>query len=542
MELIGDRRGPAAPGPLAARRATGGTLAPDATLDELGVLDGETVRLGPRPRPRPPPCSRPCSTRWPCPRRAAARRPRPGDRATSGRRGRVRRFGGRPCRSGRAAPGRRKPHRLRLAAARRTRWGRQRSPGVALGRPMLPTDARTRRGAGAFIADSPRRGTGPCALARYRSPAAAGWGGLPGPPGAARLLSAAVAAGTAAALAQVAVRTVVPALVGAVVAAVLAAAAAVARLQFDLAVPVSPLPSPLPRSRAGPLLPRGSRCGCPACPGPCVAADARGWSPRTPVRTCCRPPSSPPAPGWPAAELAGLSGGFAVVAAMAAPPAATGGWAGWTGPALAAAVAAVLLLRARGFADAGDRPGAPVGRLGGRSRAGRTRRGRRRSGRSPAGALILIGAAGITIATRAGRRPPARPWPATGRGPRRGRPRRGRGPARPRGGGRVRTGARAVSRAATGGRRGARAARPAPRARCATRPLPAPSGTGRGAAPPRPRRHRTVATLAERLRLPAVHALATGRGQRVAVIDTGVAPHPRLAGRLVGLDDLLARR
>ena len=37
-----------------------------------------------------------------------------------------------------------------------------------------------------------------------------------------------------------------------------------------------------------------------------------------------------------------------------------------------------------------------------------------------------------------------------------------------------------------------------------------------------------------------MHALATGRGQRVAVIDTGVAPHPRLAGRLVGLDDLLA--
>jgi len=46
--------------------------------------------------------------------------------------------------------------------------------------------------------------------------------------------------------------------------------------------------------------------------------------------------------------------------------------------------------------------------------------------------------------------------------------------------------------------------------------------------------------LAERLRLPALHVLATGRGQRVAVIDTGVAPHPRLAGRLVGLDDLLA--
>jgi membrane-anchored mycosin MYCP len=45
--------------------------------------------------------------------------------------------------------------------------------------------------------------------------------------------------------------------------------------------------------------------------------------------------------------------------------------------------------------------------------------------------------------------------------------------------------------------------------------------------------------LATRLRLPAAHALATGRGQRLAVIDTGVAPHPRLAGRLTGLGDVV---
>ncbi len=45
---------------------------------------------------------------------------------------------------------------------------------------------------------------------------------------------------------------------------------------------------------------------------------------------------------------------------------------------------------------------------------------------------------------------------------------------------------------------------------------------------------------AARLRLAAAHALATGRGQRIAVIDTGVAPHPRLTGRLVGLGDYLA--
>jgi membrane-anchored mycosin MYCP len=51
---------------------------------------------------------------------------------------------------------------------------------------------------------------------------------------------------------------------------------------------------------------------------------------------------------------------------------------------------------------------------------------------------------------------------------------------------------------------------------------------------------RPASDLADRLRLTSVHALATGRGQRVAVIDTGVARHRRLAHRLVGLGDLLA--
>ena len=83
--------------------------------------------------------------------------------------------------------------------------------------------------------------------------------------------------------------------------------------------------------------------------------------------------------------------------------------------------------------------------------------------------------------------------------------------------------------------------------------VPALSGSS-AAAPPRsgstdrcapaaaaraPATGRVGRTEAERLRLPAAHALATGRGQRVAVIDTGVAPHPRLAGRLVGLGDYL---
>lgn len=44
---------------------------------------------------------------------------------------------------------------------------------------------------------------------------------------------------------------------------------------------------------------------------------------------------------------------------------------------------------------------------------------------------------------------------------------------------------------------------------------------------------------ARRLQLGAVHQLATGAGQVIAVIDTGVAPHQRLAGRLRGGGDFI---
>ena len=67
---------------------------------------------------------------------------------------------------------------------------------------------------------------------------------------------------------------------------------------------------------------------------------------------------------------------------------------------------------------------------------------------------------------------------------------------------------------------------------------PVPTVPVRCAPPPAVAEHPGSA-LAARLRLPAAHALATGRGQRLVVIDTGVAPHPRLAGRLSGLGDVL---
>ena len=44
----------------------------------------------------------------------------------------------------------------------------------------------------------------------------------------------------------------------------------------------------------------------------------------------------------------------------------------------------------------------------------------------------------------------------------------------------------------------------------------------------------------DRLQLSRLHRIATGKGQRVAVIDTGVSAHPSLAGRLVGGGDYLS--
>lgn len=78
----------------------------------------------------------------------------------------------------------------------------------------------------------------------------------------------------------------------------------------------------------------------------------------------------------------------------------------------------------------------------------------------------------------------------------------------------------------------------------------APSGTRPGptaglrspdrcAPPPADTTPTSAASGAERLQLAAAHRLATGAGQVVAVIDTGVSPHPRLGNRLRGGGDYL---
>jgi membrane-anchored mycosin MYCP len=74
-----------------------------------------------------------------------------------------------------------------------------------------------------------------------------------------------------------------------------------------------------------------------------------------------------------------------------------------------------------------------------------------------------------------------------------------------------------------------------------TRPGPAPGlrAPDRCTPPPAGTTPTSAASSAERLQLAAAHRLATGAGQVVAVIDTGVSPHPRLGSRLRGGGDYL---
>ncbi|MGE0297252.1 type VII secretion-associated serine protease mycosin [Pseudonocardia sp.] len=78
------------------------------------------------------------------------------------------------------------------------------------------------------------------------------------------------------------------------------------------------------------------------------------------------------------------------------------------------------------------------------------------------------------------------------------------------------------------------APQPAPFAAANRTALPA------GCRPPPADAVAATTDAARLLHLDAVHRLATGAGQTIAVVDTGVAPHPRLGTRLRGAGDLIA--
>lgn len=382
MELLGEQGDPARPVPWRLTGPTGGAPAPDATLDDLGVLDGELLRLGPAAPPPPAPVFDDPVDALAALTASPAETRRPGLRVI--------------------VPAVTVPVGALLLAgpgATGHAWAAVALAGAAA-LAALGWAALLGRRANDRVTDPPTAQAPALVPALCAVPlaAAAGWAALPGPPDAASLLAAAVAAGTAAALAQVAVRTVVPALVGTGVAAVLTATAAVARLQLDVAVPVIAAVVAAAALCTGPVLPRLT-LRLSGLPRPVVATDAAGLIAADTGPDVLAPAELATRARLARAQLAGLSGGSAVVAATAAPLAATGGWAGWTGPALAAGVAAVLLLRARGFAD----PAIARVHLTSGSVAGVALIGLGAVAAGPTGhlggALILLGAAGITIAT-----------------------------------------------------------------------------------------------------------------------------------------------
>ncbi len=325
LDLVGEPVFGVRPVPWRLVGAAGAPLPPGASLAELGMPDGELLRLAPDAPPPPPPVF-----------------DDPVDALASG--------------AGGAAPDDRRfaAAAVLLVAGVGAALLAGGSPDTAALRAVVATLA-----AGIAVALAARsarvdQGTytalagRTAALAAVPFAAAAGWAALPGSSVAAQLLLATAAAGTAAAAAQIALRVVAPTLVAVVVAAVPVGLGAVAVLRFgsppaSVAAAVAAL-----AVAAGPLLPRVA-LRLAGLPRPVVPADGselvdadRGPDILPPDEFAER---SDLARGY----LAGLAGGCAVVAVTGALPAAAAG--GWAGPALACVVVAVLALRARGFAD-----------------------------------------------------------------------------------------------------------------------------------------------------------------------------------------------
>jgi type VII secretion integral membrane protein EccD len=316
LELVGEPAAATPPRPWRLSGIVGGPLPAAATLDELGVLDGELLRLGPAtPVPAAPVFDDPVDA-------VAARTAAVGARDHRFETALV----------------------LVVAAAAAVL--------VAAGGPgSVPSALLAGVGAATAVASAARlarrdadlalaRGT---ALAGVALAAAAGWSAVPGGPGPVAFMAAAVAAGIAAATAQLLLRVVAPTLVAAgVVAVVSAVAVIVVRLG---ATPVTAAIGTAALSVvAAPLLPRAA-IRLAGLPRPVVPADeAELTGDDAPLPPSELAERADLARGY----LAGLACAAAVIAAAGALVAAHAG--GWAGPVFAAVTAAVLLLRARGYA------------------------------------------------------------------------------------------------------------------------------------------------------------------------------------------------
>lgn len=314
LELVGEPGPGHAPRPWRLTGVTGGPLHPAATLDELGVLDGELLRIGPHAAPPPPPVfDDPVDALASAAGRAAGPRPTPRAAVAVV-------LGGLAAAVLATVP----PGPWAVAAAL--------LGGVAAAAALLQA-ARTRSTTPVLAAVALAAGAGAATTAAV--------------PGAAQVLLAAVAAGVAAAVGQALLRAVTPALVAVVVVAVPAAVTAVLALRLEVTVAALAAGCGAAALLAAPLLPRAA-LRLAGLPGPVIATDAGeladaddGPDVLPPVELAARAELA-------RGHLAGLVGGCAVVAAASVGPAAGGGW---TGAVLGAVVVGVLGLRARSFAD-----------------------------------------------------------------------------------------------------------------------------------------------------------------------------------------------
>ncbi|MBW0119106.1 type VII secretion integral membrane protein EccD, partial [Pseudonocardia abyssalis] len=322
LELVGEPGPGHRPLPWRLVGATGGLLHPAATLDELGVLDGELLRIGPVTAPPPAPVF-----------------DDPVDALAAGA-GRT---------AGPSAAAVRPAVALVLAAlAAVILAGMPAGPGAVVAALVGGMAA------GAALAAARRPGGDhdgrhPAALAAVPLAAGAGAAALAAAPGSAQLLLAVTAAGVAAAVGQVVLRVVSPVLVGVVVAAVPVGVATVLHLRLGLSPAALAAGLGAAALLAGPFLPRAA-LRLAGLPGPVVPADAGELTDADDGPDALPPDELTGRADLARGYLAGLVGGCAVVAAAAVGPAAAGG--GWTGAALGAVVVAVLALRSRGFADA----------------------------------------------------------------------------------------------------------------------------------------------------------------------------------------------
>lgn len=360
LELIAEREAPgtgarsgAAPGRGAGRGGgvpqpwrfcgpAGGPLPVEATLAGLGVLDGELLHLGPRRDPLPLPVF-----------------DDPADALAAS----VRESAGGDPMAHWAGP----LAALAVATAAAAVLATVRSVPGAGATAVVVAVALAVVGAGAALLQCARTladdGPGPeddepgdpspwfdaqaCALAAVPPAAAIGLLALPAPVGAGHVLLASAAAGLAAVCGQAILRVVSAPLLAVAVAAPAVAGAAAARLALDAPVPAVAAGLTALALAVGPLLPRiALRLG--GVPDPAVPGDLDEMS-RADTPALSGPEMAERA-ALARGLFAGLSAPAALLAAGGAVVAASGG--GWTSSVLVAVTVAVLLLRARAFAEA----------------------------------------------------------------------------------------------------------------------------------------------------------------------------------------------